>query len=211
MIGKTISHYKILEELGRGGMGVVYKAEDTKLQGFVAIKVLPPHMTADEEAKTRFVREARAASALEHPNICHIHEIDETPDGHLFMVMPCYEGETLGERLERGPLEIDEILDIATQVASALARAHEMGIIHRDIKPGNVMLSDGGRQAKLMDFGLAKRLDATKVTRTGTTLGTVAYMSPEQALGKEADHRADIWSLGVVLYEMLTGRQAFWG
>ncbi len=211
MIGKTVSHYKIIEKLGEGGMGVVYKAEDTKLQRFVAIKVLPAQMTTDEEAKTRFVREARAASALEHPNICHIHEIGETPDGHLYMVMPCYEGETLRERLERGSLEIGETLDIITQVTSALSRAHEKGIVHRDIKPGNVMLTDSGRQATLMDFGLAKKLDATKVTRTGTAIGTVAYMSPEQALGKEADQRADIWSLGVVLYEMLAGRLPFEG
>jgi tetratricopeptide (TPR) repeat protein len=211
MIGETISHYKILEKLGGGGMGVVYKAEDTKLQRFVAIKVLPSHLTSDEEAKTRFVREARAASALEHPSICHIHEIGETPEGHLYMVMPCYEGETLGERIGRGPLEVEEALDIITQVASALARAHEKNIIHRDIKPGNVMLTGGGRQAKLMDFGLAKKLDATKLTRTGTTVGTVAYMSPEQVLGKKTDHRTDIWALGVVFYEMLTGRQPFQG
>ncbi len=211
MIGKTISHYKITEELGRGGMGVVYRARDTKLDRFVAIKVLAVHLSADEKAKARFIREAKAASALEHPNICHIHEIDETSDGHLFMVMPCYEGETLRQRLERGPLGVAKVLELMAQIASALARAHGKGIIHRDIKPGNVMFADEGWQTKLMDFGLAKRLGATRITRTGRTLGTVAYMSPEQVMGKEADHRTDVWSLGVVLYEMLTGRQPFRG
>lgn len=210
MIGKTIGHYKILEELGHGGMGVVYRAEDTKLERCVAIKVLPPHLTADEHAKERFIREARAASALEHPGICHIHEIGETPETGLFIVMPCYEGETLGKRLEGGPLEVSEALEIAAQLASALASAHHKGIVHRDIKPRNVMLTETG-QAKLMDFGLAKRLDAAKTTQTGVALGTVSYMSPEQARGEAVDHRTDIWSLGVVLYEMLAGRLPFKG
>jgi len=211
MIGQTISHYKILEKLGEGGMGVVYKAEDLTLDRFVALKFLPHGLSADGAAKKRFIREAKAASALQHPNICNIHEIDETPDGSLFMVMPCYEGETFRERLEKGPLAVDEALDLATQVASGLARAHEKGIVHRDIKPGNVMLTDGGRHATLMDFGLAKKLDATKMTKTGMTVGTLAYMSPEQALGKEADGRTDVWSLGVMLYEMITGRLPFRG
>jgi serine/threonine protein kinase/lipoprotein NlpI len=209
MLGETISHYTILEELGRGGMGVVYRAEDTRLQRHVAIKVLPAHQMTDDEARTRFIREARAASTLEHPSICHIYEIDETPDGRIFMVMPCYEGETLEERLRRGPLEIGEALDISAQIASALSVAHGKGIIHRDIKPANVMLTGDGTQVKLMDFGLARRLDETKLTRTGTTLGTLAYMSPEQAMGKESDRRTDIWSLGVMMYEMLTGLQPF--
>ncbi len=211
MIGKTVSHYRILEKLGEGGMGVVYRAEDTRLDRDVAIKFLPSQLASDESAKRRFLSEAKAASALEHPNICHIHEIGELPDGQLFMVMPCYEGETLRGRLERGPLGIDEALQTAIQMGSALSRAHEKGIIHRDIKPGNVMLTDGGTQAKLLDFGLAKKLDATQLTKTGVTVGTVAYMSPEQARGEETDHRTDIWSLGVVLYEMLTVRKPFRG
>jgi serine/threonine protein kinase len=211
MIGQTVSHYRILEELGAGGMGVVYKAEDLTLDRHVALKFLSKELGTDESAKKRFIREAKAASALEHPNICSIYEIDQAPDGRLFTVMPCYEGKTLRERLDEGPMDVDAALAIAAQVASALARAHEKGIVHRDIKPGNVMLTDGGRQAKLMDFGLVKRLDATRVTRTGMTVGTVAYMSPEQALGKETDGRTDVWSLGVMLYEMLTGRLPFRG
>lgn len=209
MIGQTVSHYKILEKLGEGGMGVVYKARDTKLDRLVAIKFLPHHLATDDTAKKRFIREAKAASALEHPNICHINEIDEAPEGRLFLVMPCYEDGTLHDRLVKGPLEIDRILEIATQVVSGLAKAHEKGIIHRDIKPGNIMLADRGSQSKIMDFGLARKLDASKMTRTGETLGTVAYMSPEQALGKEVDHRTDIWSFGVVLHEMLTGKLPF--
>ncbi len=210
MIGKTVSHYKILEKLGEGGMGVVYKAEDTKLDRHVAIKFLPPHLQADEKARTRFIHEAKAASSLEHPHICAIHEINETPEGQTFIVMPCYKGETLQERLERGPLEIDEALEIASEVASALSKAHDAGMIHRDIKPGNIFVTADG-VVKIMDFGLAKLAGQTKVTRTGMTLGTVAYMSPEQARGEEIDHRTDIWSLGVVLYEMLTGQQPFRG
>ncbi|MEJ2722969.1 MAG: serine/threonine-protein kinase, partial [bacterium] len=174
-------------------------------------KFLSHDLAADESAKKRFIREAQAASALEHPSICHINEINETPDGRVFMVMPFYEGETLGERLDRGPLEAAAALDIVIPLASGLARAHAKGIVHRDIKPGNVMLADDGRQARLMDFGLAKKLDASKMTRTGTTVGTVAYMSPEQALGKETDHRTDIWSMGVLLFEMVTGTSPFRG
>jgi tetratricopeptide (TPR) repeat protein len=211
MIGQTVSHYKIVDKLGEGGMGVVYKAEDLTLDRHVALKFLSAELSSDESAKKRFIREAKAASALEHPNICSIYEIDQAPDGRLFTVMPCYEGETLRERLEEGALDVDDALAIAAQVASALARAHEKGIVHRDVKPGNVMLTEGGRQAKLMDFGLVKRQDATKVTRTGMTVGTVAYMSPEQALGKETDGRTDVWSLGVMLFEMLTGRLPFRG
>ena len=211
MIGQTVSHYRILSKLGEGGMGVVYEALDLKLDRHVAVKFLSGRLASDENAKKRFVREAKAASGLEHPNICHIHEIDELPDGNLFMVMPCYEGETLRERLARGPLEIGEALEIAVQMASGLATAHEKGIIHRDIKPGNIMLTDGGRQAKLMDFGLAKTVDSTRVTRSGMAVGTIAYMSPEQVLGKDTDHRTDIWALGLLLYEMLAGRLPFRG
>jgi serine/threonine protein kinase/tetratricopeptide (TPR) repeat protein len=210
MIGKTISHYKILEELGRGGMGVVYKAEDTKLGRSVALKFLPPDLTRDPEAKERFVHEAQAASSLDHPNICNIHEIDETEDGRIFICMACYEGESLKERIARGPLEATEATGIVYQIAAGLARAHESGIVHRDIKPANIIVTERG-EAKIVDFGLAKLAGGSKLTRVGTTLGTVAYMSPEQAKGEEVDHRTDIWSLGVVLYEMLTGHVPFKG
>ena len=208
MIGATISHYKILEKLGGGGMGVVYKAQDTKLKRTVALKFLPPDLTRDPQAKERFTHEAQAASALDHPNICNIHDIGETDDGQLFIVMACYQGESLKERLQRGSLGIDEALEIAGQVALGLSKAHEKGIAHRDIKPANIMLTnDGG--AKILDFGLAKLAGRVRLTRTGTTVGTVAYMSPEQARGEEVDERTDIWSLGVVLYEMMTGRLPF--
>jgi len=209
MIGKTVSHYRILEKLGEGGMGIVYKAEDTKLGRMVALKFLPPELTRDHEAKERFVQEARAASALDHPNICNVHEIDETNDGQTFIAMACYDGESLKAKIERGPLKLEETLDIASQVAQGLAKAHGQGIIHRDIKPANILVTNDGL-AKIVDFGLAK-LAGRKLTKTGKTLGTAQYMSPEQALGKEVDQRADIWSLGIVLYEMLTGKHAFPG
>jgi len=209
MIGKTVSHYRILEKLGEGGMGIVYKAEDTKLGRMVALKFLPPELTRDHEAKERFVQEARAASALDHPNICNVHEIDETNDGQTFIAMACYDGESLKAKIERGPLKLEEALGIASQVAQGLAKAHSQGIIHRDIKPANILITNDGL-AKIVDFGLAK-LAGRKLTKTGKTLGTAQYMSPEQALGKEVDQRADIWSLGIVLYEMLTGKHAFPG
>ncbi len=208
MIGRTVSHFHIIEKLGEGGMGVVYKAEDTKLNRFVALKFLHQRMQ-DGDAARRFTHEAQAASALEHPNICAIHEINETPDGQMYIVMPCYEGEPLHKKIERGQLSMDEALEIGIQIASGLARAHEKGIIHRDIKPGNILLTKDG--AKIVDFGLAKLTTQTKLTRTGMTLGTVQYMSPEQAAGGEVDHRSDIWSLGVILYEMVTGRAPFRG
>jgi eukaryotic-like serine/threonine-protein kinase len=208
MIGQTISHYRILEKLGGGGMGVVYKAEDTQLKRTVALKFLPPSLTLDSEAQTRFVHEARAASALDHSNICTIHEIGQTDDGQLFIVMACYEGQTLKKRIEDGRLNIEDGLDLAIQVASGLARSHEVGIVHRDIKPANIMLTTHG-EAKILDFGLAKLGGGSMLTRTGTTLGTAAYMSPEQARGDQVDQRTDIWSLGAVLYEMLTGQRAF--
>jgi pentatricopeptide repeat protein len=210
MIGKTISHYKIIEKLGEGGMGVVYKAEDLKLKRIVALKFLPADLTRDPEAKERFIQEAQTASALDHPNICTIFEIDETEDGQIFITMAYYEGETLKKKIERGPLKLDEAIDIAIQVAQGLSRAHESDIIHRDIKPANIMITDRG-EVKIVDFGLAKLAGQTKITKTGTTLGTVAYMSPEQARGEEVDHRTDIWSLGVVLYEMVTGQLPFRG
>lgn len=210
MIGKTISHYKILEELGRGGMGVVYKAEDQKLHRAVALKFLPPHMSRDPESMDRFIHEARAASALDHPNICTIHEIEETEDGYTFIVMAYYEGETLKERIGRGSIEFGEALDIVYRIAEGLGKAHDKGIVHRDIKPANIILTSEG-QVKLMDFGLAKLRGQSILTREGTTLGTVSYMSPEQTRGEDVDHRADIWSLGVVLYEMVTGQRPFKG
>jgi serine/threonine-protein kinase len=209
MIGQTISHYKILEKLGEGGMGVVYKAEDTKLKRTVALKFLPPSVS-DATAKKRFVQEAQAASSLEHPNICSIHQIDETPDGRMFIVMPCYEGETLQAKIERGPIKLEEGVDIAIQASSGLSKAHERGIVHRDIKPGNIFITSDGL-VKIVDFGLAKLGGRTKLTRTGTTPGTVIYMSPEQLKGEDVDQRSDIWALGVVLYEMITGETPFRG
>ena len=210
MIGKKISHYEILEELGRGGMGVVYKARDLDLERTVAIKFLPPHLSADEEARQRFVQEARAASAHDHSNIGVIHEIGRSDDGQTFIVMAYYEGETLRGRIDRGGLTVDDTLEIVSQVASGLARAHENGIIHRDIKPSNIIITNSG-EVKIIDFGLAKLTDRTKLTREGTTLGTAAYMSPEQATGSEIDARSDIFSLGTILYEMLAGERPFKG
>ena len=210
MIGKTISHYKIVEELGRGGMGVVYKAEDTKLKRTVALKFLPPDLTRDPKAKQRFIHEAQAASSLDHNNVCTIYEIDETEEGQTFIVMACYEGEILKDKIQKGPLKIEEAIDIAIQIAQGLEKAHKKGIVHRDIKPANIFIADDGI-VKILDFGLVKLAGPTQLTKTGTALGTVAYMSPEQAKGEKVDHRSDIWSLGVVLYEMLTGQLPFKG
>jgi len=210
MIGQTISHYRILEKLGGGGMGVVYKAEDTKLKRTVALKFLPPELTRDPEAKQRFIHEAQAASALQHDHICTIHDIDETDDGRMFICMDFYGGETLKKKIERGSLTINEALDLAIQVAKGLEAAHEAGIIHRDIKPANVMITSKG-EVKVVDFGLAKLAGQTKLTKAGSTLGTVAYMSPEQVQGEEADEQTDIWSFGVVLYELVTGKLPFRG
>jgi serine/threonine protein kinase/Tfp pilus assembly protein PilF len=210
MIGQIISHYKILEKLGEGGMGVVYKAEDTKLKRAVAIKFLAPDLTRDPEARARFIHEAQAASALDHPNICSIHEIDETADGRMFIVMPCYEGETLQAKIERGPMEVDEAVPIAIQLASGLSKAHEKGIVHRDIKPANIFVTTD-QTVRIVDFGLAKLMGRPRLTKTGATVGTTAYMSPEQARGEVVDQRTDVWSLGVVCYEMLTGRLPFRG
>jgi len=210
MIGQTVSHYKVLEKLGEGGMGVVYKAEDTKLRRTVALKFLPADLTRDPEAKTRFINEAQAASALQDDHICTIHDIDETDDGRMFICMDFYEGETLKKKIERGPLSIGGALDLAIQIARGLAKAHEAGMVHRDIKPANVIITNDG-VAKILDFGLAKLAGQAKLTKTGSTVGTAAYMSPEQARGLDVDHRTDTWSLGVVLYEMLTGKLPFRG
>jgi serine/threonine-protein kinase len=210
MIGKVISHYRILEKLGEGGMGVVYKAEDTRLRRIIALKFLPPELTRDPEAKERFVHEAQAASALHNNNICVVYDIDESDDGQMFISMEYLEGETLKAKLERGPLAVGEALDITLQIGKALARAHEQGIVHRDIKPANVMLTTDG-VAKIVDFGTAKFAGRTMLTKAGNTPGTLAYMSPEQVRGLPVDQRTDIWALGTVLYEMLTGQQPFRG
>jgi len=207
MVGKTVSHYSILDRLGGGGMGIVYKARDLSLDRFVALKFLPPDLTRDIEARERFIHEAKAASALEHGNICSVHEIGEH-DGQTFIVMGYYEGETLKAKIERGPLPINEAVNITHQVARGLAKAHDAHIIHRDIKPANIIVTRDGI-AKILDFGLAKVSGRTVLTKSGTTLGTAAYMSPEQARGDPVDARSDIWSLGVTLYEMLTGKRAF--
>lgn len=202
--------YKILERLGIGGMGVVYKTEDTKLKRTVALKFLSPELTQNERARERFVHEAQAASALDHPNICTIHEIDETEEGQMYIAMAFYTGESLKEKLVKGPLTLKETLDIAIQVSKGLAKAHEHDIVHRDIKPANIMMTDDGL-VKIVDFGVAKLSGSTRVTRDGTTVGTAAYMSPEQARGEEVDQKTDIWSLGVVLSEIVTGEPPFKG
>src|SRR5262245_43072602 len=208
LTGETVSHYRIVERLGGGGMGVVYKAVDTRLNRFVALKFLSDSLTRDPDAKERFVQEAQAASALDHPNICTIHEIDETPDRELFLTMAFYDGETLKQRIERGRLPVAEALDIAIQMARALSKAHDAGIVHRDVKPANAIVASDGL-VKILDFGLAKLAGQADITRTGTTLGTIAYMSPEQIRGVDAGPRLDVWSLGVVIYEMLAGRRPF--
>lgn len=210
MIGKIISHYKILEKLGEGGMGVVYKARDIKLERIVALKFLPPNLSNQEAEKKRFIHEAKAASALDHNNICTIYEIDETIDGQLFIAMSYLEGKILREKIDAAPIKVDEAIGIAIQTAEGLKLAHEKGIVHRDIKPANLMITTSGT-VKIMDFGLAKLEGKTKLTQMGTTLGTFSYMSPEQSLGEEVDRRTDIWSLGVVLYEMMTGQLPFKG
>ncbi len=207
-IGEMISHYRTIEEIGQGGMGVVYKAEDTKLKRMVALKFLPPDLSRDAEARDRFIQEAQAASALQHNNICTVHDIDRTGDGQMFIVMDLYTGETLREKIARGSLAFEEAVDIAVQIGQGLARAHERGIVHRDIKPANIFVTDDGT-VKILDFGLAKLGAGANLTRVGTTLGTAAYMSPEQANGEDVDSRTDIWSLGVVFYQMLTGRLPF--
>lgn len=210
MIGQTISHYKILEKLGEGGMGIVYKAHDTRLDRDVALKFLPSGFSSDREAKARFVHEAQAASALQHNNICNVHDIDESPGGQIFIVMDLYEGEILRSRIARNEFPIEEAIDVTIQMARGLQKAHEKGIVHRDIKPANIIVTSDG-VAKILDFGLAKLAGQTRLTKTTSTVGTAAYMSPEQARGEDVDHRTDIWSLGVVLFEMLTGQLPFRG
>ncbi len=219
MVGQSIAHYRILAKLGEGGMGVVYKARDTHLDRFVAIKVLPPERVADPERKRRFVQEAKAASALNHPNIITIHDI-ASRQGVDFMVMEYVPGKTLDQLIRRKGLPLGEALKYAAEIADALATAHGAGIVHRDIKPSNVMVTEKGR-VKVLDFGLAKLTEPAAAgeeeptrtlkprTQEGMILGTVAYMSPEQAEGKNLDARSDIFSFGALLYEMVTGQRAF--
>jgi serine/threonine protein kinase len=206
--GTTIAgKYQILQKLGEGGMGVVYKAKDTRLKRTVALKFLPAELTKDKAAKKRFIQEAQAAAALNHPHICTIYEVDEAND-QTFISMEYIQGQSLKDKLESGPLAVDETIVIALQVAEGLEKAHKKGIIHRDIKPANIMINDEG-QAKITDFGLAKLSWGADITKPATIMGTVAYMSPEQAKGEEVDHRTDIWSLGAMLYEMLSGERPF--
>ncbi len=216
MIGQTVSHYRIVGKLGGGGMGVVYEAEDTRLARHVALKFIPEEMAKDKKSLDRFVREARAASQLNHPGICTIHDIEDN-DGHPFIVMEKLEGRSLKELIRTRRLGIDEILDIGIQVADALAASHAKGVIHRDIKPANIFVAQNG-QTKILDFGLAKMVHdpnsseaqlEDSLTAMGVIPGTAVYMSPEQARGEELDARSDLFSLGVVLYEMATGKKPF--
>ena len=210
MIGRVFSHYQIVEKLGEGGMGVVYKARDLKLDRDAALKFLSPHVVPSGDAKQRFIREAKAASAIDSPYIATIYEIDETPEGHLFIAMAYYDGATLDSMIGGKALNAGKAVDIAIQIARGLGDAHAKNIVHRDIKPSNIMLTREG-SVKIVDFGLAKLSGATKITKTGETAGTASYMSPEQAMGREVDSRSDIFCLGIVLYEMLTGAYPFQG
>ena len=213
LIGKTISHYHILEKLGEGGMGVVYKAEDTRLKRPVALKFLPAHLTRDKEANQRFIHEAQAASALDHPNVCTIFQVDETADGHLFIAMGYYQGETLRQKIRNRPLPVETALDIAIQIAGGLAQAHEKGIVHRDVNPSNIIIQENST-VKIIDFGLVKTtIDPEKgsglegsITATSDVIGTPRYMAPEQYRGKPSP-ASDIYSLGATLYFLLTARE----
>jgi serine/threonine protein kinase/pimeloyl-ACP methyl ester carboxylesterase len=205
----ALSHYEIVEKLGGGGMGVVYKARDRRLQRLVALKYLPPLLSEQPEFKSRFLQEAKAIASLDHPNLCSLFDVVEPEEGQLVIVMPFYEGETLKQKIGRGPLPLTQALEYAAQIAAGLAHAHAAGLVHRDIKPANLIVTPGER-VKILDFGIAKVAAAqAKLTRTGAVLGTLTYMSPEQASGESVDHRSDLWALGAVLYEMLAGRPPF--
>jgi serine/threonine protein kinase len=208
--GELILHYEVQSRLGAGGMGVVFRALDRKLQRLVALKFLPSTSFRDDNSRERLLREAMAASALDHPNIGAVHSIEETADGRLFIVMACYPGETVKQQIDRGPLPIGQAVEIALQAARGLAKAHEKGIIHRDTKPSNLIVTPDG-MVKIVDFGLAKFSDRTSLTETGMTMGTAAYMSPEQVTGGPVDYRTDIWSLGATIHEMLRGKPPFDG
>lgn len=211
MIGKTVQRYLIRERLGGGGMGVVFKAEDMRLGREVALKFLPPQFSDDSEAKERFIREARAASKLDHPNICTIYDVGESDTGQLFLVMAYYEGETLKKRLEKGPLSVDEAIVFMRQMAAGLGKSHERNILHRDIKPGNILITEEDETIKILDFGLAKITGEAAMSISGLTQGTPAYMAPERLMGKDVDARVDLWALGVVFYECLAGERPFQG
>lgn len=208
--GLTISHYRILARIGEGGMGEVYRAEDQRLRRTVALKFLPDILARNPEARERFIREARAASALDHPNICTIHDIDETDDNRLFITMACYDGETVRRKIDRGAVSIEATIAILRQTAEGLAKAHQEGIVHRDLHPGNIHVTDEG-VVKILDFGLAKMSGTPGITDERTTVGTIGYMAPEQVRGESADVRTDVWAFGVVLFEMLTGSLPFRG
>ncbi len=207
MVGRTILHYKVVEKLGEGGMGVVYKAEDTQLRRTVALKFLPRETLDEEEVKARLIREAQAAAALDHPNICQVFGIHEE-DGETFIAMAYIDGPSLAEKIKERPLPLEEALGIAAQIGEGLHEAHEHGVVHRDIKPQNILLTTKG-QVKILDFGLASLTGRSKLTKTGTTMGTPAYMAPEQLEGRNVDRRADVWALGCVMYEMLPQKSPF--
>lgn len=209
MIGKTISHYKIIEKIGEGGRSTVYKAEDIRLQRIVAIKIMSEKLLKDPKARLRFLREAQTVAQLDHPNICAVYEVDSV-EGHTFIAMAYVEGQSLSRKTEKGPLEVTEAINIGLQTARGLNAAHRKKIIHRDIKDGNIMINGEG-VVKILDFGLSKPLERESITKPRAILGTVPFMSPEQATGEPVNYGTDIWSLGVVTYRMLTGRHPFKG
>jgi serine/threonine protein kinase len=208
MIGETILHYRITDKLGAGGMGIVYKAQDLQLERFVALKFLPQDLSLSEADRERFLREARSASALDHPNIGVIHGIHKTGDGRMFIVMAYYQGQSLSQKLSGGPLTLRQAMDWACQIAAGLAAAHARNIVHRDIKPGNIIITKDN-SARIVDFGLARVVATPSATMTGGITGTLPYMSPEQILGEAVDQRCDVWALAILLVQMVTGSHPF--